>query len=237
MQISCCTLPAARLGRVHVFGRLFDRAKQNVGVGRRTCLTLGPVTCSFRREPGRKNERSQRRGKPLVDLSPATYRALAQRYAFPALTLLLAAAIVGPIVGALVISAVGFALALTAAAAAFSLSWVFVPLFLSVVGIPLLIGSGWLVTGAATMLLFPVLVQASFVAGGIWLGSLVAKNLFKMNEVYADDAFDEDIIEGRTIDIDGESVESASAWSEQAERELREFDELLRQRERFRRGG
>lgn len=76
---------------------------------------------------------------------------LAREYALPALGLLVAASLVGPLVGGLVFGALGLGVAIAGAAAFFSLSSIFVPAAAAVFGLPALMAGG-MAAGAARAL-------------------------------------------------------------------------------------
>lgn len=133
----------------------------------------------------------------------------------------------------MVLSAVGFGIAAMAAATALSLSWVFIPGFLFFIGLPALVYGGitaGLFAGAASLLLMPTLLMA----GGLWLGVRLAKNLFFVEEGEEQPSYG-------TVDIDAETVAKFDEEMREAEgrraQELREFDEMLRRRERLKREG
>lgn len=67
---------------------------------------------------------------------------LVREYALPALGLLVAASLVGPLVGGLVFSALGLGVVIAGAAAFFSLSTVFLPALAAVFGVPALMAGG-----------------------------------------------------------------------------------------------
>jgi hypothetical protein len=128
----------------------------------------------------------------------------------------------------LVISALGLGLAIAALGAALSVSWVLIPLLVPLVGVPLLIGGGVL----AGLFAIPALIQLGVIAAGLGVGAWVARTLvFGNGEV-------EQAASDTIVDVEVETVEN---WvsdldkdAKQREKELREFDEMLKQRDRFR---
>lgn len=91
-------------------------------------------------------------------------------------------------------------------------------------------------TAAAGALLLPGLIQLGLtvvmVGGGLWLGSVAAERLFGVpaggdgGSVDARDA---------TIDVEADTVDDE--WRQALQRDLREFDDLLRRRDEFKRRG
>jgi hypothetical protein len=173
--------------------------------------------------------------------STESIKIVVREYAVPAIGVLAFATILGPIIGAVALSAFGFALAIAATVAAFSLSWIFIPVILSFMGLPLLFGGGIatsLFAGAAGALLFPTLLNIGLITAAVYLGVNVARSFFWAED---DGAGDEDIDYNGTIDVEAETFDDSlkremEMEARRREQELREFDELLRRRERFQRG-
>jgi hypothetical protein len=106
------------------------------------------------------------------------------------------------------------------------------------VGIPLIFGgglaSGFLAAGAASVFLFPLAMQLGLVALALWVGTTFAKALWFSEG----DEVDDPEVEAKNaiVDVEADTVEDEEdVWL--SERELKDFDELLRirQRERERR--
>lgn len=209
--------------------------------------------CSYGRDPRPRqgstkfNERTKDSGKfnnlrRKTPPSPETIKIVVREYAVPTIGVLALATILGPIIGAVALSAFGFALAIAATVAAFSLSWIFIPVILSFMGLPLLFGGGIatsLFAGAAGVLLFPTLLNIGLITAAVYLGVNVARSfLGAENNGPGDGEIDYD----GTIDIEAETFHDSieremETEAKRREQELREFDELLRRRERFQRGG
>jgi hypothetical protein len=204
------------------------------------------TVCSYGRDPkfgqGSKNNQ-QRKSSGMPRRSPPsqeTIKVVVREYAIPAIGVFALATILGPLIGAVAFSAFGIAIAIASVVAAFSLSWIFIPVILSFMGLPLLFGGGIatsLFAGAAGVLLFPTLLNIGLITAAVFLGLNVARSFFYSNE----DDFENNNSNG-TIDIEVETVDDTlerdmDMEAERMEQELREFDELLKRRERFQRGG
>jgi len=173
------------------------------------------------RQPGYQQRSGPRRKQAQVEI-------VVKEYAVPAIALLAATVFLGPFIGAIIIGAVGFGVAVAAATLAFSLSWLFIPGFILLFGVPM-----GIFAGAASMLFLPTLLQLGLIAGAVWFGSSLARSLWSVPvEEYVDS--------DATIDVDAMSFESMEYELEEEtrrrERELKEFDDLLKKRERFQRG-
>ena len=206
------------------------------------------MTCSygggpeFRSRNGQQQQQQQRRdgGQSARERRTSLAVEVAKEFAVPALGLLAAATLVGPRLGAIVISALGVGIAFTAAAAAFSVSWLLIPGLVAVFGIPLLVGGGLAAGLFAGAVLIPAALQLAIIAGGLWLGT----SMFRRYVAVGSQDFDAGSSgsgDGSTIDVEAMTLESIElemeAEARQREQELREFDDLLRRRERFQRGG
>jgi hypothetical protein len=172
--------------------------------------------------------------------SPETIKIVVREYAVPALGVLALATVLGPLIGAVAFSVFFFASAIAATITFFSLSWIFIPVILSFMGLPLLFGGGVatsLFAGAAGVLLFPTLLNIGLITAALYLGVKVARSMWYVG---GDDGSEDDNSNG-TIDIEAETFDAMEREMEmeakKREQELREFDELLKRRERFQRGG
>ena len=235
-----CILPRAGapvVGRPRVDGKSVFSSRTLVVVvvpSRRLLRSNFP----FRYRPGNasivcaayNSSRRPRKRKNKAPPPPQVAADLLRQYALPAFGVLAAGAtLIGPLIGAVVLTAFGFAAAFAAAAIIFSLSWIFVPVILSVMGIPLLLGFGgfFIFAGAAGLLPFLAV---------IYLATNVAKS-WLLAEDYEDDD-DEDEAEAEVdarnaiVDVKADTIDE-----QDNQRELREFDELLRRREKFKSGG
>ncbi|KAL4424122.1 hypothetical protein ABPG75_001423 [Micractinium tetrahymenae] len=183
-------------------------------------------------------------GRPVTRLDPTE---LAKQYALPGLGLLLAASLVGPLVGGLVFSALSLGVAIAAAAAFFSVSSVFVPVLVALFGMPALMAGGMAAGVFATIaggaLLLPSLIQLVLVGGGLWLGASVAQQLFFGGGGGGGGQGGTRVGPNGTIDVEAETVDD-SDWRDEVfrerkerETELREFDDLLKRREDFKNRG
>lgn len=170
--------------------------------------------------------------------SQKTVQIVMREYAVPALGVFAVATVLAPAIGAIF----GLAMAVAAVVTAFSLSWLLVPVLLMFGGLPLLFGGGMVASafaGLTGVLLFPALIQFGLVATALWLGASVARSLwFPVAEEGYDDGIDArdavvDVSASTLDDLDREMEAEAARRAG----ELREFDELLRRRERFQRGG
>ncbi|KAL4438511.1 hypothetical protein ABPG77_000159 [Micractinium sp. CCAP 211/92] len=188
---------------------------------------------------GRQPRRS---GRPPGRSDPTE---LVKQYALPGLGLLLAASLVGPLVGGLVFSALSLGVAIAAAAAFFSVSSVFLPVLVAVFGFPALMAGGMAAGVFATIaggaLLLPSLIQLVLVGGGLWLGASVAQRLFFAGGGGGEGGVN--IGPNGTIDVEAETVDDRD-WRDEVfrerkerEAELREFDDLLKRREDFKNRG
>ena len=178
-----------------------------------------------------------RRPQVKSNLIASSQASLLARYGLPMIGLFVVATIVGPIFGALFISAIGFTLAISAAVAAFSLSWLLVPAILGVFGIPVLLGGAMLFTGAFTAMVLPsIIATALLLGGGLFLGSRIARFLFfdeKNREIEELKRYNQSLWDESTLELDSSTVD----YFLEAEKELKEFDELLQRRDSFRRSG
>lgn len=163
---------------------------------------------------------------------------LVKQYALPGMGLLLAASLVGPLVGGLVFSALSLGVAIAAAATFFSVSSVFLPILVAMFGLPALMAGG-MAAGVFGVLLLPSLIQLVLVGGGLWLGASVAQRFFGGGG----DIGGVRVGPNGTIDVEAETVDERD-WRDEvfrerkeSEAELREFDELLRRREDFKNRG
>ncbi|GAB4813477.1 hypothetical protein N2152v2_000523 [Parachlorella kessleri] len=159
--------------------------------------------------------------------------------------LLVGAVVIGPVLGALVFGALGLGASLMAATA---LSWMFLPL-LVFGGAGLLVGgsilSGVFAVSAGGFLLFN-LVKLGVLGGALFLGAKFAQTVFNFDAPWGGSSSGQDRERRRptgssTIDVDADPVDD---WKDEALREqrrrdaeLREFDDLLKRREEFKRGG
>lgn len=185
------------------------------------------TTSNYRREGGSNSRRS----KP-IKLDSKTLLELA----LPTLGFITLASVVAPILGGLVVSAIGVGIAIAAVGAALSLSWVLIPFIIPFIGVPLLIGGGIF----AGLFAIPALIQLAVIAGGLGLGAWVARTLL-FDNVGQGFAAGPPPANKSTIDVEAETVEDwvsdIEKESRRREQELREFDEILRRRDKFRNGG
>jgi len=208
------------------------------------------IICSYGRGPRPRqgspnfNQKTEDSGKfklRKTPPSPETIKVVVREFAVPAIGVLALATILGPIIGAIAFSAFGFALAAFSMVAVFSLSWIFIPVILSFMGLPLLFGGGIatsLFAGAAGALLFPTLLNIGLISAAVYLGINVARSFWGAEN---DGASDEEIEYNGTIDVEAETFNDSieremEMEAKRREQELKEFDELLRRRERFQRG-
>jgi hypothetical protein len=205
------------------------------------------VLCSYGRDPksrqGSSNfNRKTSSGIKRTPPSQETIKIVVREYAVPAIGVFALATILGPIIGAVALSAFGLALAIASTVAFFSLSWIFIPVILSFMGLPLLLGGGLatsLFAGAAGVLLFPTLLNIGLITAAAYLGISVARSYF-----YPDDNVESDVeytgtidVEAETLDLDDTLEREMEMEAKRREQELKEFDELLKRREKFQRGG
>ena len=145
---------------------------------------------------------------------------LLQQYGLPALGLLIAASLVGPLIAGIVFTALGLGVAIAAAAATLSVSSVVVLPLVALFGMPALMAGGMaagvFATAAAGALLLPGLVQLVLVGGGLWLGAAAAQRLF-----YSDGGEDATggpggygIDDDGTINVEARSVDDAD-WRDE----------------------
>ena len=210
------------------------------------------IICSYGRDPKSRqgsNSFNQRRKDSrtndfLPRKTPPSYERISivvREFAIPAIGVLAVATVLGPLIGAIALSAFGFAMAVAAVAAFFSLSWIFIPVILSFMGLPLLFGGGLatsIFAGAAGVFLFPALLQIGLITASLYLGTKVAQAMLSNDtgRMRSDDAG----IDG-TIDVEADTFDSIEYEMEmeakKREQELKAFDDLLRRREKFQRGG
>jgi hypothetical protein len=196
----------------------------------RLCRT--PATCNYR-GPDPRRRQQQRGGQPTpLRLDQATLA----RLALPALGVAAAAVVIGPLIGGLLFAALGAGVAIAAGTVALSFAWVLIPAFVLLFGWPVLIGGGVL----AGVTLAGSLLQLGIVGAGLYLGASIARSL--LFPAAGGGSNTSGVGPNGTIDVEFESVDDA-AWKEEEaearrrEAELREFDELMRRREKFTKGG
>jgi hypothetical protein len=194
---------------------------------------------------GRGPEARRRRNQEAEDFyssprkqsAPFDMQLLIRSYAFPAMGLLLVAATVAPLVGALALSAVGVGLAVATAATVLSISWLLVLPLVGFVGIPLIFASGLL-----TKLVASTLVVAAMLGAGLLLGASIAGRLTfggggrGSSGASAGPSEASSVIDVEADEVEAWRVEEAADAARRAD-ELRAFDELLRRRDRFKQGG
>eukprot|EP00887_Chlorella_sp_A99_P006883 scaffold2.g6883.t1 len=180
------------------------------------------TTCQAgRRRPGPRRRSGQR----------GLTQSSVLEYAVPALGLLAIATLTGPLLGAILVSAMGVAAVLSTVGLALGLGFTVIPFLVGLFGLPaLLFGGAALGVFAGTGI-----VQLALIGTGLYFGSQFARLLF------AGDAEGErELDPNDTIDV--EWSEAGDDWKEQvfrdkererAEKELRDFDDLLRQRDEF----
>ena len=162
-----------------------------------------------------------------------------KEYVVPAVAIVAAATLLAPVIDAVAFSAFGFAVAAASIAAAFSLFWLFLPIIMAFAGLPLLFGGGLfaaMAAGAAGTLLFSTFLRVGLILGALWLGVSVARTLLGSSpSPDSSSSGSSDTV----IDVDASTVECDDMEEErrQREQELRAFDDLLRRRERLKKGG
>ncbi|PSC74729.1 glucose transporter [Micractinium conductrix] len=125
-------------------------------------------------------------------------------------------------------------------AAFLSVSWIAVPFLLAIFGLPALwaggMAAGVFATIAGGALLLPSLFNLVLIGGGLWVGATVAQRLF-----YGGGTGEPTVGPNGTIDVEADTVEDwrdeVSKEQREREAELREFDDLLRRRDEFKKGG
>lgn len=156
------------------------------------------------------------------------------KFAFPTLLVLGAASMLGPLIAVFSVTAILSTMAIAACAAVLSISWIFVPFLAAIFGIPLLIGGGiasGIFWGAASMAILPVaMLQLGFIASAFWIGLSLTKMLwFSQGKQEADS--DQGFIEVESSEV----VDDDDNEYVLHQKELQEFDELLKRRQNFQR--
>jgi hypothetical protein len=194
-----------------------------------------PLTsCEAGNEKRFRRKRSPMPKYDLRKLDSQSIQGIVSKFALPTLLVLGAASMLGPLIAVFSITAILSTMAIAACAAVLSISWIFVPFLAAIFGIPLLIGGGiasGIFWGAASMAILPVaMLQLGFIASAFWIGLSLTKMLWFSQgkpEARSDQGFIE--VESAEVvdDDDNEYVLH--------QRELQEFDELLRRRQNFQR--
>lgn len=210
--------------------------------------TRSVVLCSYGRDPRfRQGDPFRGQGQKRSPRRPPTsenVKIVIREYGIPALGVFAAATLLGPLIGAVVFSSIAAAVAVAAVVAAFSLSWLLVPILLGFMGIPLLFGGGLISSmfaGAAGVLLFPAFLQIGLIAAAVWVGTSIAREMFFAPEVDSDEGYSGNVdARNAVVDVDAKTIDDLEQEMEEErrrrEQELRDFDDLLKRRERFQRG-
>jgi hypothetical protein len=172
-----------------------------------------PLVCQDR---GRSGFKGASRRPVKIQVDKATLRQLA----LPAAGVLLAAAVIAPVIGGVLFAALGISFAIATTALAFSLSWLVVPGMLLFLGVPFLMGATGFVATTASFFLVPVMVQALVLGATVWFGTIVAKMFLSSSEDGPK------MGPNGTIDVEAETV---TDWKEDLNEESRRREEELRQ--------
>lgn len=191
-------------------------------------LRLFSISCNYdnRKDSFKRSSGSSR--SQFRRLSTEEVFALVRKNSAPLAVAALGSLFIGPILGAAAVSLFGFVFSLAAVAAVFSLSWVIALPFLMVFGIPVLLGSGILSGLYIGAMSIAALLQFAFLAAFGYIGVQVFKYFF-FPEAESDTSID-----GGTIDVEPIFEDDLEEERRRREEELREFDELLKRRDRFR---